>query len=248
MTAEHDSMEELVAAFVVGAVDPAEADTVRDHLAGCSSCRELAQRLRRAGAAVPLAVDIYEAPAGLRERVLASAQGAPQLAPPGIARQARRRRLLRVPAWARSAWRGPAAAAALVAFAIGGGIGLSVGHAAFGTPSGRPQAVAQYSLSGTGAMTGSAGRVFDLRTERVTLIQFTGLPALAPGRVYELWLIDASGHPRPGAVFAPDPDGSKLLLLGRSLAGLSAVAVTDEAGPSGVPAPTKQPELVGKLS
>ena len=96
-------------------------------------------------------------------------------------------------------------------------------------------------------MAGSSGRVFDLRGQEITLIQFNGMPSLASGRVYELWLIDSHGHPQPGAVFSPEADGSKVLLLGRSVSGLAALAVTDEAGPAGASAPSSQPQLVGKI-
>ena len=249
MIADHHDMEELVAAYVLGALGPEEAHRVRAHLAGCSSCRELARRLGLSAAALPLAVETVPAPPELRNRVLAAVQGIPQTATVRpVGERPARQGAVRAWRW-RPAWKGPAvAAAAVIAFALGGGLGLGVGRAAFGTPAAPPAAVAQYTISGSGAMAGSGGRVFDLRREQVTLIQFSGLPTLRTGRVYELWLIDRQGHPQPGAVFAPEPDGSKLLLLGRNLDGLSALAVTDEAGPGGGAAPTKQPELLGKLA
>jgi anti-sigma-K factor RskA len=249
MSAEHHELEEMVAAYVLGATDFDETEAVRRHLEECSSCRALAQRLSASAAAVPMGLEGVAPPPGLRDRVLASARGLPQTTPMRPLPRGHPRRPIARPPLRLAGWNRPAVAlAAIVAFALGGGLGLGVGRAAFGAPAAQRPGVAQYSLAGTGAMAGAAGRVFDLRAERITLVQFSGLPALGPGRIYELWLIDARGHAGRGAVFAPDPDGTKVLLLGRSLDGLTTLAVTDEAGPDGSPAPTSQPQLLGKLS
>jgi anti-sigma-K factor RskA len=96
-------------------------------------------------------------------------------------------------------------------------------------------------------MTGAQGRVFELRQEGLTLVQFSGLPQLEPGRVYELWLIPKEGQPAPAGVFAPDQEGSYVAVIARNLAGLKALAVTDEISPNGTSAPTQQPQLVGSV-
>ena len=246
MTADHPEIEELVPAYVLDATDPEETELVRAHLEECPSCRELALRLGLVAGALPLSVELKETPARLRQRVLAAAQTGQQAPARPAPTLIRRPRTANLKPRLRSAWTLPAvAAAALIAFALGGGVGLGVGRAVFGGPP--ASAVAQHSLAGTGSMAGSGARVFDLEQQHLTLIQFSGLPAPSQGRVYELWLIDARGHPQRGAVFAPDPDGTKVILLAQNLTGVSALAVTDEQGPSGVSAPTKQPELVGKL-
>jgi hypothetical protein len=59
--------------------------------------------------------------------------------------------------------------------------------------------------------------------------------------------ISKDGHPAPGAVFVPDSEGGHVLVLARSLSGVNALAVTEEAGPNGTQAPTQQPQLVGSL-
>ena len=50
---DHDEIEDLLAAFVLGATDPQEEALVREHLEGCSTCTSTVQRLRRALGAVP---------------------------------------------------------------------------------------------------------------------------------------------------------------------------------------------------
>jgi hypothetical protein len=45
----------------------------------------------------------------------------------------------------------------------------------------------------------------------------------------------------------PCRKGGHVLVLARSLSGVNALAVTEEAGPNGTQAPTQQPQLVGSL-
>lgn len=243
MIADHDEMENSVAAFVLGALDDDEADGVRRHLETCPTCPGLAVGLRRAVGAVPLAVEPLQPPTDLRDRILAAA-GA------GVAPTAVRARPAPIPVrrttgrrW--GVWRPAVAAAAVVAFALGAGLGLGIGRSTAPPPP--AAAVAQYSMNGTGQMEASHGSVFELKREGLTFVQFSGLPPIAADRVYELWLIPSSGQPVPGAVFAPDPLGGKVIVLGHDLSGYKALAVTEEAAPNGAPAPTQQPQLAGTL-
>jgi anti-sigma-K factor RskA len=244
MIADHDEMEDAVAALVLGALDDEEADAVRRHLETCPTCPRLAVGLRRAVGALPLAVEPLPPPTDLRDRILGAA-GA------GLASPAVRARPAAIPArrtprrrWV--LWRpAAAAAAAVIAFALGAGLGLGIGRSTAPPP---PAAVvAQYTLSGTGQMEAAHGSVFELKREGLTFVQFSGLPSIAADRVYELWLIPSSGQPVPGAVFAPDPLGGKVIVLGHDLSGYKALAVTEEAAPHGAPAPTQQPQLAGAL-
>lgn len=250
MTADHDDIENALPAYLMGIAEPDEAEIVRAHLEGCSSCREFAQQMQRALDSLPLAVEPASSPAGLRERILAAAAAAPRPAPshPKLERPVRS-----VPPrgrkWLRPApsFRAAVAAAAIVAFALGGGLGLGLGRVLTPASPTPATAVAQYSFSGTGPMAGAQGRVYELPHEGLTLVQFTGLPRPGPGRIFELWLISKDGHPDPGAIFVPDSEGGHVLVLARSLAGLKALAVTEEVGPNGTQAPTQQPQLVGSL-
>lgn len=246
MNPEHDEIESSVAAFVLGALDGDEAEMVRLHLEGCDSCQALARRLGRAVDALPLAVGEVAPPERLRQRILDAAAASRAPAPPTTTRRTKvleipRRRSGR-PALLAGFGR-IAAAAALVAFALGAGLGLGIGRSLAPAPA--PQPVAQYSMTGSGAMTGAEGHVYELRQESLTLIQFTGLAQPADGKIYELWLIPKEGEPVPAGVFTPDPEGSHVAVLARTLTGLKALAVTEEAAPRGASAPTQQPQLVG---
>src|SRR5258708_25596145 len=81
MTADHDDIENALPAYLMGTAEPDEAEIVRAHLEGCSSCREFARQMQRALDSLPLAVEPASPPAGLRERILAAAAAAPPPAP-----------------------------------------------------------------------------------------------------------------------------------------------------------------------
>src|SRR5712692_2596249 len=145
---DHEELEGTVAAWVLGALDADEAESMRVHVEGCATCRQTAVRFRRAG------------------------------------------------------------------------------H---------------------GALAAAHGTVIDLKNDGVTLVDFSGLPALDKGKVYEVWLITPGGHPDSAAVFVPDSNGSKVVLVNMPLKGYSQMAVTAEDGPDGSAAPTQQPQLYGPL-
>ena len=240
---DHEELETSVAAWVLGALDPREAELVSAHAEGCPTCRELAGRLRRVVGALPLAVEEATPPPRLRERVLAAAAATRSPARTPVARRpiARARaerapRLRRIPAYA-------LAAVAVLALLVGIVIG-QVAHA----PQPAPPQVARFSLSGHQDMSGAQASVIDLKSDGVALVDFRGLPQPGTGRVYEVWLIPGSGSPVPAAVFVPDSNGDRTVLVNRSLAGYAVMAVTNEPGPDGSQAPTQQPQLYGNVS
>jgi anti-sigma-K factor RskA len=238
----HDELESAVAAWVLGALDPDEAELTRRHVEGCVSCREVAARLRRVVGALPLVTEEVAPPARLRERVLAlTAAGA---AP----RASGSRDVARVPRQQPVRWlplpRMPAYAVAAIAV-IALLSGVFVDRATYAPA---PSQVAHYALAGHQDMSGARATVIYLRADGLALVDFQGLPPLAPGRVYEVWLIRTGGSPEAAAVFVPDSNGSKVVLVNRALAGYSVMAVTDEAGPDGASAPTQQPHLYGNLA
>jgi hypothetical protein len=67
---EHGEMQGSIAAHLLDAAETDEEQALA-HIRSCPSCSELAGRLARAAAAVPLSVDQVEPPLGLRARILA---------------------------------------------------------------------------------------------------------------------------------------------------------------------------------
>ena len=246
---EHEELEMSLAAWVLGAVTVDEADEMRLHIDGCASCREAAGRMERAKGALPLAVDEVTPPARLRERVLAAAaasRGAGAEQAPRRMEPRRPSKVTPLPPARRS--RSPlfaAAAAVLLALLVGVVAGDLLGRTAVPPPA---SAVARYTIVGSQELAGAKASVIDLKSDGVALVDFTGLPQVEAGKVYEVWLITPSGRADPAAVFVPDSNGSKVVVVNQSLSGYSVMAVTREVGPSGTSAPTEQPQMAGKLT
>jgi anti-sigma-K factor RskA len=241
---DHDELEASVAAYVLGALEDDEADEVRRHLETCPTCPALAEDLRRAVGLLPLGAEPVAPPAVLRDRILVAA-GAPVTPPAARPQPSAVIRAKRIDGRHRIPWRpAAAAAAAVIAFALGAGMGLGIGRTTAPPPA---AGVAHFTMTGTGDMAAAHASVFELEHEDLTFLQFTDLPQITPDRVYELWLIPTTGQPVPGALFAPDPRGAQVIVLGHGLAGYKALAVTEEAAPNGAPAPTQQPQLTGAL-
>ncbi len=240
---DHEELESSVAAWVLGALDPDEAEVVRSHAEACPTCRELAARLRRVVGALALAVEEAAPPPRLRERVLAAAAATSSPAGSPVAR----RPIAKAPALRQSGFRRmPAyalAAVAVLALLVGVVIGQVV-H----TPQTAATQVARFSLSGHQDMSGATASVIDLKSDGVALVDFRGLPQPGTGRVYEVWLIPSVGNPVPVAVFVPDGNGARTVLVDRSLTGYTVMAVTNEPGPDGSQAPTQQPQLYGNVA
>ena len=242
-------MEESVAVWALSADEADDGAFIRSHIQACPSCHELADRLDRAVKAIPLAVDDVAPPARLRGRIVAAAAlPRPTTAPdrtPGRRRTAEtyKRRfewrvLERIPAYA-------AAAAVVLALVIGGVAGDLAGHRSAAPI---PSQVARFTLTGEGALAGATAKVIDLKTDRFGLVDFRGLPALPPGKVYELWLITSSGRADPAAVFVPDGNGTKVVIVNHPLGGYVTMAVTTEQGPDGSNIPSRLPQMSGSLA
>jgi anti-sigma-K factor RskA len=245
---DHEELESNVAAWVLGALDREEAEVVQAHVEGCASCREAAARLQRAVTALPLLVEEVEPPARLRERILAAAAAsrdstaAPSRVRKKVTSPVRGNVLAplfgRLPAYA-------AAAAVLVALVAGLVAGELVGRTGQAPP---PSQVARFTLNGHESLAGAKATVIDLKGDGLALVDFSGLPAVGQGRVYEVWLITSGGRADPAAVFVPDGNGSKVVLVNRALQGYSLMAITNEAGPDGTQAPTQKPQLYGTVA
>jgi len=246
---EHEELEASTAAWVLGALEAEEGAALRVHVETCPNCRETAGRLRRAVGLMPLAVEGVPPPAGLRERVLGLAGAASGSGMASV-------RAPRNKTWTPSVERPPAAArrpavvylaaaAVLIALVVG-----MVAGAWLGRGSGQPPAtvVARTTIVGHQDLAGARASVIDLKSDGMALVDFSGLPPPPSGKVYELWLITAAGRAEPIAVFVPDSDGTKVVVVDRSLGAYAQMAITREVGPAGVQTPTEQPQLSGRVA
>jgi hypothetical protein len=67
---EHGELQGSIAAHLLDAADGGDEARALTHIRSCRSCGELARRLARAAAAVPLSVDQVDPPVELRDRIL----------------------------------------------------------------------------------------------------------------------------------------------------------------------------------
>jgi anti-sigma-K factor RskA len=187
--------------------------------------------------ALALSVEPVAPPRSLRERILASAREEAEVVP--LRRQPVPSRGFRLPL-------GAVAALVVVALAAGLLAGDAIGRG--GAPQPPPAQSTHFSLTGHGPLTNVSATVIDLKSEGFALVTFSGLPELPPGKVYEVWLITPSNRADPAGVFVPDAGGTKVLVVAHSLLGYKLMAVTVEAGPDGVSAPSQQPQIYGTVT
>ncbi len=68
-----DEAKELLDAYALGALEKREGEELMRHVAGCLSCWEELSKSQRTAGLLALSVPIHEAPARLRERLMAEA-------------------------------------------------------------------------------------------------------------------------------------------------------------------------------
>ncbi|MBV9802738.1 MAG: anti-sigma factor [Solirubrobacterales bacterium] len=211
------------AAYVLGALEPDEAEEFRRHLEQCAVCRDEVGSLRHVVDALPMAAPQYPVPRGLRRRVLGLARRKPRQAPPS-ARASPARRRMGVPSLPALAGTLAAVIAAVVVAVLASG----------GSPGAR---VIQ-------ASTGNAElRITGGRGELIV----HALPQPPAGQIYEVWLVHPNHPPAPtSALFGVTTAGQADVGVPGELNGVSEVLVTPEPA-GGTRVPTHTPVIVARL-
>lgn len=232
----HPSREDLTA-YALGAVEEAESKAVADHVTHCERCSAELRYLAPAVGVLAESVDQQVPPPELRERVMsivrseASESAATVTAAPS--ETARRwfgglslRGLLMRPATGMAAV--AVCAAALGGYLIAGG-DSSEPATTVGVESPLPQAGGSLVLEEDGAT-----------------LQVRGMPQLAKGAVYQVWVTNG-GAVRRSAAFVPREDGSAVAAVPEARTDADQVLVTREPR-AGVRTPTFPPVLTAKLN
>ncbi len=209
---------EDAAAYALGALESAEAEAFRAHLADCAACQKQLAEFEQITGALPESATQYRVPKDLRRRVLSEVRATPKAQPSGTARSWR-------PVLA---WGGAFAAAAVIAVVLV--VALSSGGSSTKT-------IQASTGSAELQITGGHG---DLIVHR--------LPQLPAGRIYEMWVQRGGAAPTPtGTLFAVRANGSAAVGVPGSLGGVSAVLVTQEPA-GGTLAPTAAPVIVAHVT
>lgn len=245
-------MHDLVGAYVLDALSPAETRAFQEHLQTCAACRVEMQQLRDVVGALPLAVEEVAPPADLFERIRGTIETErPVLKPIAGGRLTPRRP---VP-WSYLEI-GLAAVAAVVILALGiwnirlqGQISNDQSSLAYqkalNTAVRRGDQVSI--VPGTGATADASAAFVIPHSGAHPYLIVQGLPAPSSGHVYEVWLVKSSANPVPAGVFTSAGSGTQIWQLPRSAAGFSVTAVTEEAGPHGSPVPRGPRVLAGAI-
>ena len=271
MSASHETLRELSGLYVLGALTPAELEEFQAHLAACEPCRAEVAALRPVAAGLARAVPQVEPPAHLRERVIRTATGSASGAKEAAISSASAPRPRGVP------WLIAAAASLVLAIALGGyslqlrgrvtdleaRLQQALTQASLAerqiADARRTALEAQSQLAVLAApdlvridLTGqpnaprASARGFWSRS-RGMVFTASNLPSLPAGRVYQLWVLTASGPPISVGLLQPDQTGA-LTAVFQTPADIpppTQVAVSDEPA-GGVPSPTGMIWVAGK--
>ena len=246
------------AIYLLGLLDEQQTKHFREHVETCAICRDELGALRPAVDVLPATVPQLEAPAHVKDNVMAvvhaearrgvrtsssadtsrarsGARGA------GIARDREAWRPAGV--WSRllpqHAARRPALALASTALLAGG---IAIGALATSGGSGAPARV----VSADVTIAGARAELHEDGGHNVLTV--ADLPQPRAGHVYEVWIKRRGALPQPtGSLFAPTDSGEATVAVPSDLAAATEVMVTQEpAGGSALP--TSSPVIVARVS
>lgn len=232
MDTRDSHVDDLIDAYALGALEPAEVDAVERHLETCRRCRALVARARALANAFLLAV--------------------PQIAPPPDLRDRLMRRIAAEAAGERAS--GPTSTTTTATNPVArflrsllGGEGET--HDAGGLLRdllADPECVI-LPVPGTDEAPGASARFVGSPHRREGVLVAGGLRPSGAGRAYQVWFLHG-GQPQPNTVFRADHSGhgAGVFRLDRPVFDFDTVAVTPEPE-GGSPAPTGPIVLAGAL-
>jgi len=218
-----DEASELLDAYALGALDKRESEELMRHVAGCLSCWEELSKSERTAGLLALSVPIHEAPARVRDRLMAQAKRE------GIVTH-------RLPLWQRlqPGWRSTARAvglAGVVALVFAGFLQVQMSGlrgdknnleqlltATDTELEQQRQVVAVLSASDTrkvpmddATIRSQAGSVYHWSPETDTsFIVCHNFPPVPAGSVYQVWFTAESEPAEPVATFVPQDGGCQI--------------------------------------
>jgi anti-sigma-K factor RskA len=252
-----NTTHDLVGAYAVDALTPAERAQFEDHLTGCADCtaelagyREALAQLADSHAVAPppeVAAAVLDGLAASRSRAAGPRREASRVepgAPPAVAQlgTARRRG---APSWLWLA----AAAAAIALFAGGVVVGRQTMPATPVAAGAGMVAALEVAAAGDASfvdveLMGAQSRVVTSGEMDKSVFLAAGLPTPAKGMCYQVWRVNPDGSKESAGVFVPDADGHVAVVL-EGGAEESTLVITVEP-PGGSKAPTG--EMVGQVS
>ncbi|MGH3174066.1 MAG: anti-sigma factor [Streptosporangiaceae bacterium] len=239
----HD-LHSLSGAYALDALEPgAERDRFTRHLSRCQSCASEVRGFREVATAMAFAT-AAEPPAGLRDRVLTAAARTRQV-PPEVRTHARPRRTrTRVP-WV--PWLSGVVATASIVVAVLFGFAQAHTQDELNQVRAENKAISlllsspQVTLISKSTAKGGVATVVLSAARHQLAVVTNGLPALPPGKVYQLWLIGKPAITSAG-LLPPAKDGQTPPVLATGVVKGDTLGLTVEPA-GGSAQPTTKPIL-----
>jgi anti-sigma-K factor RskA len=230
----HDCAQQLqAAAYLLGALQPKEAEHYREHLQGCLSCRGELEELQPAASALPRTAKPVQASQELLERVMVRVRSEADLL---CAAGAQADRVPAIAPWWRSRRLAMLAATATVAAGAVGAVLIASGSSA-------SQRVTQARVVASVPGSHAELRQNGARAELV----LSDIPQPPAGKVYQVWLATPHGVPQPtNALFSVTTDGSASVDVPGNLQNIQRLMVTAEPA-GGSRHPTSPPIITATL-
>jgi anti-sigma-K factor RskA len=222
---EHARYRDDLAAYALGALAGDEEAELRAHLERCEECREQLRWLQPAVDLLPRSVAQLRPPRRLRRRLMSTVRSEARATERERVRGRRRRD------WRALALRPATAAAAGVFLAAGLGAGYLLHQPSHGSSV----------VPATAAGTAPAASGELERTGGTGILRVQGMPRLAGGQVYEVW-VRRGGAVQPSSLFSVRDNRSGEAAVPGPLQGADAVLVTREPR-GGSTQPTSPPVL-----
>jgi anti-sigma-K factor RskA len=228
-----DELNVLAGAYALDALDDDERAVFEEHLQTCERCTDEVAGMRLTAAELSRTTETAPPPQ-LRGEVLAAisrVRPLPPVADNVIALHRARA--------ARSVWQLVAAACALVAIAVSGwgyAQHRSADRASIAQASVQALLHAPDLRVSTTALSQGSGTVMYSTSEHRVMLIGHGMPALASGKTYQLWMLPSNGKAVSAATFRTDSAGDVELPVRGDLTGFARMAISVEpAGGSAQP-------------
>lgn len=244
MSVQRHELHLLTGSYALDALTGDEQADFEKHLARCPACAEEVRGLRETAARLAMATAVSPPPE-MRPRVLAAVPRTRQLPPPGrnlLARAGERTGLRRLSPSRAGLTAGVLALVAAVAFLLVTQVSTSrqlqqaqASNSAIAAVLAAPDARIE-SLPAT--VGGTVSAVLSVR-EREAVVTAADIPSLPGSRVYQLWVITASGTARSAGLLTITSSGSGAPLLASGVLPGDRLGITVEpAGGSAQPTTT----------
>lgn len=246
MTIErHEIHEQSIGAYLLGALDEAEATNFERHLDECHLCRDEVERLRPAAEALPRSVTPVAPPPGLKAALMAEVEADLRERGAAAARPGTRARVRgRLAAMGESvAGMRPTVAWTAAAFVLAVGILAGYGAGALTSESGTRTLAA--TADERNVPFGSGSLLVPEDMKEGAILRVHGMPTLRGDSVYQVW-VKRGDETISQSLFSVGEDGNGAAAVSDDLDGADAVMVTREPA-GGARAPSEEPILTVPL-